>query len=64
MLAAILFTVSCLKNVNIKIYKSIILHLALYECETLSLNAREEKRLGLCNNKVLRKVFGSKRDIV
>jgi len=47
------------KNLNIKIYRTIILPIVLYGCETWSLTLREERRL-----RVLRRVFGSKRDEV
>jgi hypothetical protein len=36
----------------------------LYECETWSLTLREERRLRVFENKVLRRVFGPKRDKV
>jgi hypothetical protein len=44
------------KNLNIKIYKTIILPVVLYGCETWSLTLREESRL-----RVLRRIFGPKR---
>jgi hypothetical protein len=49
---------------KIKIYRSIILPVVLYGCETLSLILREERRLKVFENRVLRKVFGPKRDEV
>jgi hypothetical protein len=52
------------KNLKIGIYKTIILPVVLYECETWSLTLREELRLGVFENKVLRRIFGSKRDEV
>jgi hypothetical protein len=52
------------KNVKIKIYKTIILPLVLYGCETLSLTLREEHRLRVLENKVLRRIFGLKRNEV
>jgi hypothetical protein len=52
------------KNVKIRIYKTSILPLVLYVCETWSLTAREEHRLKLFENKVLRRIFGPKRDEV
>jgi len=52
------------KNLKIKIYRTIILPLFLYGCETWSLTLREERRLRMCENRVLRKVFGPKRDEV
>jgi len=47
------------KKLKIKIYRT-ILHVALYGCETWSLTLREERRLRVFENKVLRRVFGPK----
>jgi hypothetical protein len=47
-------------NVKIKIYKIMILPVVLYGCETWSLILREEHRLRVFENRVLRRVFGSK----
>jgi hypothetical protein len=57
---------SCLlsKNLKIKIYKMIILPVVLYGCETWSLTLREEHRLKVFENRVLRRIFGLKRDEV
>ena len=52
------------KNVKIKIYRTIILPVVLYGCETWSLTLRKERRLRVFENRVLRRVFGSKRDEV
>ena len=52
------------KNLKIKIYRTIILRVVLYGCETWSLTLREERRLSVFENRVLRRVFGSKRDEV
>jgi hypothetical protein len=52
------------RNVKIKIYKTIILPVVLYGCETFSLTLREEHRLIVFENRVLRRIFGSKRDEV
>jgi hypothetical protein len=49
-------------NINIRIYKSIILPVLLEWCETLSLTLREQHRLRLFENIVLRRIFGAKRD--
>jgi hypothetical protein len=49
------------KNVKIKIHKTIILPMVLYGCETWSLTLREEHRLRVFENRVLRKLFGPKR---
>jgi hypothetical protein len=46
---------------SIRIYKTIILPVVLYECETWSLTLREEHRLRVFENRVLRKIFGLKR---
>jgi len=46
---------------NCKIYRIIILTAVLYGCETWSLILREERRIRLFENRVLRKIFGSKR---
>jgi len=50
------------KNVKYKIYRTIILPVVLYECETWSLTLREEHRLSVFENRVLRRIFGPKRD--
>ena len=52
------------KNVKIKIYRTIILPVVLYGCETWSLTLREERRLKVFENKVLRRIFGPERDLV
>jgi hypothetical protein len=44
--------------------KTIILPVVLYGCETWSLSLREEHRLRVFENRVLRRIFGSKRDEV
>jgi len=51
-------------NLKIKIYRNIILPVVLYGCETWSLRLREERRLRVFENKVLRRIFGPKRDEV
>jgi hypothetical protein len=50
-----------LKNLKIKIYKIVILPVVLYGCETWSLTLREEHRLRVFENSVL-KIFGPKRE--
>jgi hypothetical protein len=50
------------KNIKIKIYRTIILPVVLYGCETWSLTLREERRLRVFENRVLRRIFGPKRD--
>jgi hypothetical protein len=52
------------KNIKIRIYKTVILPVGLYGCETLSLKLREELRLRVFENRVLRRIFGTKRDEV
>ena len=52
------------KNLKIKIYRTIILPVVLYGCETWSLTLREERRLRVFENRVLRGIFGPKRDEV
>jgi hypothetical protein len=52
------------KNLKIKIYRTIILPVVLCGCETLSLSLREECSLRVFENRVLRRLFGSKRDEV
>ena len=52
------------KNFKINIYRTIILPVVLYECETWSLTLREESRLRIFENWVLRRIFGPKRDEV
>ena len=49
------------KNLKIKIYRTIILPVVLYGCETWSLTLREERWLRVFENRVLRRVFGPKR---
>jgi hypothetical protein len=51
-------------NVKDKIYKTIILQVVLYVCETWSLTLREDHRLRVFENRVLRRIFGPKRDEV
>jgi hypothetical protein len=57
---------SCLlsRNVKVKIYKTIILPVVLYGCETSSLTLKEEHRLSVFKNRVLRGIFGPNRDEV
>jgi hypothetical protein len=50
------------KNLKIKIYRNVILPLILYGCETWSLTLREDCRLSVFENKMLRRIFGLKRD--
>jgi hypothetical protein len=52
------------KNIKIRIYKSIFLSVVLYGYETWSLTIREEHRLNVFENRVLRRIFGPKKDEV
>jgi hypothetical protein len=52
------------RNLKVKIYKTIILPVVLYGCETWSLKLREEHRLRVFENGVQRRIFGPKRDEV
>jgi hypothetical protein len=51
------------KNIKIKIYRTIVLPVDLYGCETWSLTLREEHRLRVFQNRVLR-IFGPNKDEV
>jgi hypothetical protein len=51
-------------NCEIRIYETIILPVVLYGCETWSLTLREEHKLRVFQNRVLRRIFGPKRDEV
>ena len=50
------------KNLKIKKYKKIILSVVLYGCETWSVTLREESRLRVFENRILRRIFGPKRE--
>ena len=52
------------KTLKIKIYRIIILPVVLFGCETWLLILRQERRLLVFENRVLRRVFGPKRDEV
>jgi hypothetical protein len=51
-------------SIKIRIYKNIILPLVLYGCETWCLTLREEHRLRVFEKRMLRRIFGPKRDLV
>jgi hypothetical protein len=55
---------SAVKNITIRICRTIISPVVLYGCETWSLTLREEHRLRVFENRVLRRIFGQKRDAV
>ena len=50
------------KNLKIKIHKTIILSVVLYGCEASFLTLREGRRLRVFENRILRRIFGPKRD--
>ena len=52
------------KTLKINIFSTTILPVVLYGCETWSLISEEERRLRVFENRVLRRVFGPKRDEV
>ena len=53
-----------IQKLKIKIYRTVVLPVVLYGCETWSLTLREECRLRIFENRVLRRIFGPKRDEV
>jgi hypothetical protein len=53
---------SHIKNPKIKIHKPVILPVVLYGCTTWSLTLGEERRLRVSENRVLRRIFGPKRE--
>jgi hypothetical protein len=52
------------KNLKIRIFRTVILSVALYGCETWSLTLKEERRLRVFEDRVLRRIFVPKRDEV
>ena len=66
MLAIIRCRIFCLPvcYLNIKIYRTVILPVVLYGCETWLLTLKEERRLRVFENRVLRRIFGPRRDEV
>jgi hypothetical protein len=66
MVAIIPFKIFCLpvshQKTYIKIYKTVILPVVLYGCEIWSLTMREAHRLRIFENRVLRRIFGPKRE--
>jgi hypothetical protein len=63
-LGFLVFCAFLFRNVKIKIYKTLILPVVLYGCEIWSFTLRKEHRLRVFENRVLRRIFGSKRDEV
>jgi hypothetical protein len=53
---------SNIKNIKIKIYTTVLLPVVLYGCETWSPTLREEHRLRVFENGMLRRIFGPKRE--
>jgi len=51
-------------NINIKIAITMILPVVVYGCETWSLTMREERKLRVFGNRLMRRIFGPKRDQV
>ena len=52
------------KNIKIKIHRTTIFNVPLFGRQTWSLTLREERRLRVFDNRVLRTIFGPKRDEV
>jgi hypothetical protein len=52
------------KNIKIKIYRTVILTVVLYGCKTWSLTLREERRLRVFEDRMLRRIFGPNSDEV
>ena len=52
------------KNLKIKIYRTVMLRVVLYGCETWLLTLRRERRLRVFVNRALRRIFGPKKDEV
>jgi hypothetical protein len=48
--------------VKVRIYKTVVLPVVIYGCETWSLTVREEHKLRVFENRVLRRIFGPKKD--
>jgi hypothetical protein len=52
------------RKVKVKIYKTMIVLVVFYGCETWSLTLKVEHRLGVFDNRLLRRIFGPKGDEV
>jgi hypothetical protein len=50
------------KNTKIRVYSTVVLPIVFCGCETWSFTLREEQRLRVLENRVLRRIFGPKRD--
>jgi hypothetical protein len=57
------FSSAVSKRKEIEYKKTIILPVVLYGCETWFLTLKEEHRLRVFENRVLRRIFGPKRDV-
>jgi hypothetical protein len=55
---------SAVKKIKIRLHRTIILPVVLYGCETWSLTLREEHRMRVFENSMLRRIFGSKKEKV
>ena len=60
----LLFSSLLSKNIKIKIYRTILLPAVLHRCKTWSLTSGEERKLRVFENRVPRRIFGSKMDEV
>ena len=61
---SVVFPVAIKKFKDQDIYRTIIVPVVLYGCETWSLTLREERKLRVFENRVLRRIFGPRRDEV
>jgi hypothetical protein len=52
------------RNTKVRVHRTVVLPVVLYGCEILSLILTEEQRLRVFENRVLRRIFGPKRDEV
>jgi hypothetical protein len=59
---SLLFSRLLSRNLTVKIYKTTILPIVLYGCKTWSLTLREEHELRVSEKRVLRRIFGHKKD--
>jgi hypothetical protein len=50
------------KNIKIRIYKTTVLHVVLCGCDAWSLTSEEEHKFTVFGNRVLRRIFGPKRE--
>lgn len=52
------------RNIKIRTYKTVILLMVLHRCDILYLTLRKEQSLRVCENRVMRRIFGPERDEV